>query len=284
MPPHQRLNGKSQPEVDATTVANNYDDKFPDINTIRNAIPAHCFEPSAVRSLAYVVRDFAMCLSLGWAALTYIPQLEQPAARWAAWIVYGWLQGLICTGIWIIGHEGGHGAFSMNTKLNDTVGWFAHSFLMVPYFSWKFSHGRHHRFTGHMEKDMAFVPRTRDDHFRAKPSNLWLNPENFEDTPIVNVVKLIGHQLFGWQMYLFFNASAGKASLQRNEKSWLRVSHFEPTSAVFRPSEALYIALSDLGLLITGSVLYWGSTKVGWETICLLYVVPYVWVHHWLGT
>lgn len=268
------------PESEFAPVA---DDRFPDIAAIRAAIPAHCFEPPLARSLGYLARDFALCLSLGYAALTYIPQLESAPLRWAAWALYGWLQGLVCVGIWILAHECGHGAFSRHQRVNDCIGWAAHSFLMVPYFSWKFSHHRHHRFTGHMEKDMAFVPRTRDDYYQPRASSLWLDPELFEDTPLVQAGKLIGHQLLGWQMYLLLNATSGPDSMQK-KTGWLRQSHFEPTSAVFRPNEALFIALSDLGLAITGMGLYWLSTVVGWSTVGLLYAVPYFWVHHWLGT
>ncbi|KAK3313704.1 fatty acid desaturase [Apodospora peruviana] len=153
---------------------------------------------------------------------------------------------------------------------------------MVPYFSWKFSHHRHHRFTGHMEKDMAFVPQVASDKKQRRLANLYMDPELFEDVPIVQLVKLLAHQLGGWQMYLLFNVSAGPASKQRDQAGWLRVSHFEPTSAVFRPSEAVFIALSDLGLAITGYALYLAAGVIGWKTVFLLYVVPYMWVHHWL--
>ncbi|GAB1320883.1 Fatty acid desaturase domain-containing protein [Madurella fahalii] len=255
--------------------------QYPDIQTIRDAIPAHCFVPSTWRSLGYVVRDVAMAAALGWAALTYIPRIEDSMWRTVAWIVYGYLQGLVCTGIWILAHEAGHGAFSVHRRLNDFVGWAAHSALMVPYFSWKFSHHRHHRFTGHMEKDMAFVPATKTDRQQRRLIDLYLDRELFEDVPVVQLFKLLAHQLGAWQMYLMFNVSAGKDSQQR-AASWWRVSHFEPTSAVFRPSEALYIALSDLGLAIVGGILYFASTVVGWKTVFLLYGVPYFWVHHWL--
>ena len=126
--------------------------EYPDIQTIRDAIPPHCFQPSAVRSLGYLVRDSVLIAGLGWAALTYIPQIENTAWRLAVWMVYGYVQGLFCTGLWILGHEAGHGAFSLHQQLNNVVGWAAHSALLVPFFSWKFSHHRHHRFTGHMEK------------------------------------------------------------------------------------------------------------------------------------
>ncbi|KAI3393757.1 hypothetical protein diail_3758 [Diaporthe ilicicola] len=256
--------------------------EFPDVATIKSWIPEHCFQPSVARSMSYVVRDYAMALTLGWAALTYIPHIEDSLYRTAAWIVYGYIQGLICVGIWILGHECGHGAFSVHNKFNDVMGWLMHSSLLVPYFSWKFSHHRHHRFTGHMEKDMAFVPQTVADRSRKRLANFYMDVDLFEDTPIFQAVKLFFHQLLGWQTYLLTNASAGKRSLQREGASWFRLSHFEPTSAVFRPSEAVFIALSDLGLALTSGALYYGSTIYGWQTIALLYIVPYMWVHHWL--
>lgn len=258
--------------------------QFPDINTLRNAIPAHCFEASLVTSVGYLVRDVALITALGWAALEYIPQLPEPAMRWAAWAAYGFVQGLFATGLWILAHECGHGAFSKHTRINNILGWASHSALMVPYFSWKFSHHRHHNFTGHMEKDMAFVPpQAADRESRASMlSRLGIDMEVFEDTPIFQLARLVSHQLFGWQTYLLFNATCGKESLQNKGAAWFRQSHFEPTSAVFRPKEALYIAISDIGLAITAAAVYWGSTQVGAGTMALLYLVPYLWVHHWL--
>ncbi|KAI5827209.1 hypothetical protein K523DRAFT_354515 [Schizophyllum commune Tattone D] len=61
-------------------------------------------------------------------------------ARWACWGVYWWFQGLIFTGIWVIGHECGNGAFSDYKLLNDAVG-----------------------FVTPMERDEVYVPKTRAD-------------------------------------------------------------------------------------------------------------------------
>ncbi|KAI4601367.1 hypothetical protein KJ359_012559 [Pestalotiopsis sp. 9143b] len=259
---------------------------YPDVNTIRKAIPAYCFQPSVVRSLGYVARDLTLAAGLGYAALTYIPQIENFYARAAAWAAYGFAQGLVGTGIWILAHECGHGAFSLHRRLNSFVGWVLHSLLMVPFFSWKFSHARHHMYTGHMEKDMAFVPATKENYERKIASLSWLgslgiDAEMFDETPIVNLVKLLAHQLFAWQGYLLFNISAGPKSLQR-EGSWFRLSHFEPTSGVFRPQEALYIFFSDVGLALVGTAVYQLGKHYGAWTAFLLYVVPYMWVHHWL--
>ncbi|KAL0474133.1 bifunctional D12/D15 fatty acid desaturase [Neurospora intermedia] len=263
--------------------------EYPDIKTIRDAIPDHCFRPRVWISMAYFIRDFAMAFGLGYLAWQYIPLITSTPLRYGAWALYGYLQGLICTGIWILAHECGHGAFSRHTWFNNVMGWIGHSFLLVPYFSWKFSHHRHHRFTGHMEKDMAFVPATETDRNQRRLANLYMDKETaemFEDVPIVQLVKLIAHQLAGWQMYLLFNVSAGKGSKQwetgKGGMGWLRVSHFEPSSAVFRNSEAIYIALSDLGLMIMGYILYQAAQVVGWQMVGLLYFQQYFWVHHWL--
>lgn len=58
-------------------------------------------------------------------------------------------------------HEAGHQAYSSSKTINNAVGWVLHSALLVPYHSWRISHGRHHAATGHLTRDEVFVPRTR---------------------------------------------------------------------------------------------------------------------------
>lgn len=229
--------------------------------------------------MSYLARDIIIAGSLGWAAVTYIPAIPDYATRTTAWAVYGFVQGLVCTGLWILGHEAGHGSFSKYQKLNDIVGFFSHSALCVPYFSWKFSHHRHHMYTGHMEKDMVFVPKTRSDYL--KKSLLAL--EFLEDTPAYQLFTLVMHQLFGWTFYLVLNISAGTNSLQKQSSGVLGRSHFDPRSAVFRRSEAPYILLSDVGICITLFAVYKLSGVVGVDTALLAYVQPWFWVHHWLS-
>ncbi|KAJ2903410.1 Delta(12) fatty acid desaturase [Zalerion maritima] len=267
-------NGNGAPHITVKAVAQ---PEFPDVKTIKDAIPAYCFVPSTWRSMGHLAKDFAMAGSFMWAGATYIPQIEDYYLRFAAWCVYGYVQGLLGTGLWILAHECGHGAFSVHPRLNDFVGWFTHSVLSVPFFSWKFSHHRHHNNTGHMKKDMVFVPPTKEQR-KASPFN-W---ELVEDVPIVNLLKLIVHQLGGFQLYLLFNVTAGSESVQKKNTSIFRRSHFDAWSSVFRPKEAIFILLSDLGLALTWTAVYFGAQQVGWSNMFLLYVVPYLWVHHWL--
>ncbi|ORY58788.1 Delta(12) fatty acid desaturase [Pseudomassariella vexata] len=258
--------------------------RFPDVNTIRKAIPAYCFQPTVLKSMSYVVRDCLLAGGLIYTALTYIPQLPNPYYRAAAWAAYTFAQGLVGTGMWILAHECGHGAFSKHRRFNDFIGWVLHSALGVPYFSWKFTHARHHLFTGHMHKDMAFVPATIVEYDRKRSwVSKFVDPDMFEDAPIIILIRLLGHQLFAWPSYLLLDLSAGPESLQRPEdKKWYRLSHFDPVSPIFRPQEAIYVLITDLGLAIVGYVLYIASQSLGAGTVFLLWGVPYFWVHHWL--
>ena len=48
-------------------------------------------------------------------------------ARFAVWALYGFANGLVGTGLWVLAHECGHQAFSESKTLNNTVGWILHS-------------------------------------------------------------------------------------------------------------------------------------------------------------
>lgn len=246
----------------------------------------HCFQPSTPRSVAYLVRDISMAVALAYGALHI--RVESSIASAGLWAFYGFAQGLVFTGLWILAHECGHGAFSPYRYLNDTVGWLCHSFLGVPYFSWKITHARHHRFTGHLRKDVAFVPRTVEEVASQKCTSLQALEELCEDTPIVTTAKLIAHQLLGWQAHMIFYVSAGYQSCVRGDwgldKGWFsgRVSHFDPWSDLFLPQQARLVILSDIGLAITAYALYMTAQATTWQTAALLWGLPYMWVHHWL--
>lgn len=256
------------------------------LKTIRDAIPKHCFDRSLTISCAYVARDLLYASVLFYAALQ-IDLIPSQPLRILAWTAYGFAQGCVGTGIWILAHECGHGAFSPYTLVNDTIGWALHSLLLVPYFSWKITHARHHRYTNNTERDTAFVPWT-DKDYESRPRNLpaWL--EHFEDTPIYSFLSLITHQLAGWQMYLCFYVTAGTKSrpVQGKGSGWFgyqqSTSHFDPASSLWTENQRHLIAISDFGLLLVGGAVWYLSQQVGLLKTVLIYFVPYLWVHHWL--
>lgn len=251
--------------------------KAPDytIKDILSAIPAHCYERRTLESLYYVARDIAVMTALGYAANQFIPLLPNSTLRFFAWTAYSVAQGLVGTGLWILAHECGHLAFSDSRLVNDTVGLVLHSWWLVPYFSWKFSHAKHHKATGHMTRDMAFVPNTRE-LFIKKHHALSLE-EITSDSPLVSLWILLQQQLGGWWAYLFCNVTGQPVS----ETYW-GMNHFNPKSALFEESQYWYIVLTDVGLLTQLFVLYTWYQNYGAFSVLVHWFIPYVGVNHWL--
>lgn len=81
------------------------------IKEIREAIPPHCFRRDTFRSFTYVLHDIAIISLLAYLA-TFIDTIPSAAVRIILWPLYWIAQGVVGTGVWVIGHECGHQAFS----------------------------------------------------------------------------------------------------------------------------------------------------------------------------
>jgi len=192
------------------------------------------------------------------------------------WINYWAISGCVMTGLWVIGHECGHGGFSASPIINNVVGFVVHSFLLVPFFSWKISHRRHHSNTGNLEKDEVFVPEVRDASFEA---------DNDEDGGILSSLKgtisrifnIVIMMVLGWPLYLSFNAT-GHGSYPKG--TW--VNHFLPTSPIFAEKERALIVLSDLGLVGVFLVLYRIASLYSFLWLLKIYVIPLLVVNFFL--
>jgi omega-6 fatty acid desaturase (delta-12 desaturase) len=263
------------------------------IKQIRDAIPAHCFERSAARGLAYVARDIGSLAVTFYLFHTYLTpaNVRSTALRAVLWAVYTFVQGLFGTGLWVLAHECGHQSFSPSKTLNDTVGWICHSALLVPYFSWKISHGKHHKATGHLERDMVFVPKTREMYASRVGYYAHQLSELAEETPIATAITMVGQQLIGWPLYLFMNVTGhncherqpeGRGKGKRNGLGG-GVNHFDPSSPLYEAKDGKLVLLSDLGLAITAGVLFLVGMNFGWANLAVWYILPYLWVNHWLG-
>lgn len=262
------------------------------IKQLRDAIPARCFERSAVLGMYYVFRDMALIGTTFYIFHNYVtPEaVPNPWVRYPLWFAYTFLQGVFGTGLWVLAHEAGHQSFSPSKVLNDTVGWVLHSALLVPYFSWKISHGKHHKATGNIERDMVFVPATREQ-FATKVGKMAHElHELMEDTPIMTALDLLQQQLGGWPVYLLSNVTGHNFHDRQTEGkgngkvNGFRdgVNHFFPSSPLFEKKDEHLILLSDLGLAITLSVLAIVGYKFGFSNLFVWYIAPYLWVNHWL--
>ena len=132
------------------------------------------FPCSALIGGGYLLRDFFMLAVLG-TSIYFIDKASSLPflVRAAAWLLYWILAGWVATGVWIIGHECGHQAFSESKTINDTVGWFVHSALLLPYHPWRISHGHHHAATNSMEDDAIYVPSLRSQEPPGGTSTPW---------------------------------------------------------------------------------------------------------------
>lgn len=253
---------------------------------IHDAIPAHCFKPSIIRSMAYVARDFFYFGALVYLAVTYIPMLPSVYLRAAAWVAYTTVQGFVFTGIWILAHECGHGAFSKNKRLNWTMGLIMHSFLLVPFHSWRLSHSQHHKATGNMEKDTAFVPHTRQSWLSGQfgkkaQENMVEFAELAEDSPIHQLWNMFIHQTFGWPGYLLANLTGQKYGGAKGAK----ISHFYfgEDSVFFKKHELPLIMLSDFAVAVMIAGLALAGHMFGSWNVILLWGIPWLWVNNWIG-
>ena len=263
------------------------------INDVRAAIPKHCFERSAARGLMYVARDiFSLAITFvlfhNWWTPTNVPSSSVRAIGWA---FYTFIQGCFGTGLWVMAHECGHQSFSPSKILNDTVGFICHSALLVPYFSWKISHGKHHKATGHLERDMVFVPKTREQYATKIGRAAHELAELAEETPIVTAGSLIGQQLVGWILYLSINITGHDSHTRQKEgrgrgkqNGWGgKVNHFDPSSPLYEAKDSKLILASDLGLIFMVGILTLVGKSFGWANLAVWYFLPYLWVNHWLG-
>jgi len=279
------------------TMIDTYGNEFeiPDftIKQIRDAIPAHCLERSGARGLAYVARDLfylttVFALFYNFCRPEYVPNSLLRGALWAA---YTMLQGMIATGVWVLAHECGHQSFSPSKVVNDSVGFVLHSSLLVPYFSWKISHGKHHKGTGNVAKDMVFVPKTRAEYASRTGRLAHELHELCEETPLFTAGHLVGQQLLGWILYITMNVTGhNKHEVQKEGRGRGKqngfmggVNHFNPASPLYEAKDGKLILASDIGLATMGLVLYALTQRFGLANMVVWYFIPYLWVNHWLG-
>lgn len=234
------------------------------LSQLKKAIPPHCFQRSVLRSFSYVVSDLTWASLLYYIATNYFHLLPHPLS-YLAWPIYWAFQGCILTGVWVIAHECGHHAFSDYQWLDDTVGLILHSSLLVPYFSWKYSHRRHHSNTGSLEKDEVFVPKTK--------SKLgWYS--KYLNNPLGRFVTLTIQLTLGWPLYLMFNVSG---------RPYSRFAcHYDPHGPIYSDRERLQIYISDAGVLAITYGLYHLAVSKGLTWVLCVYGCPLLIVNGFL--
>lgn len=141
--------------------------EFPSIIDIKKALPPDVFKPDLKKAFYYVAKDLSICLTL-YLLLLVMEYQSSSVLRCAYTLVYWFLQGTMMWAIFVLGHDCGHGSFSNSPLLNDIVGTFLHTLILVPFYQWKLSHKWHHKNTGNIDKEEIFYPVREKDYSIGK--------------------------------------------------------------------------------------------------------------------
>ncbi|KAJ0738075.1 putative fatty acid desaturase domain-containing protein [Helianthus annuus] len=218
---------------------------------IRAAIPKHCWVKNSWRSLAYVLRDILVISSLV-ALAVYLKNFT-----WVFWPLYWVAQGTMFWALFVLGHDCGHGSFSNSSTLNNIVGHFLHSSILVPYHGWRISHRTHHQNHGHVENDESWVPIPEKTYKGLDAKTKFFRFK-------------IPFPMFAYPLYLM-KRSPGKSG-----------SHFNPYSELFSPDERHYIVTSTICWGVMVVLLVYLANLVGPLLLLNLYGVPYFIFIAWL--
>ncbi|KAL4220513.1 hypothetical protein ACF0H5_020912 [Mactra antiquata] len=153
-------------------------------------------------------------------------------------------------GLFVLGHDCGHGSFSKYEIINDVTGTLLHSLVLTPYYPWKISHRNHHKNTGNIDKDEVFYPVRKQ----------YDNGNNF--------LYLFGLGL-GWFVYLF------RGYHPRNH------CHFNPINDMYA-NHVTGCTLSIAALVgWLGCILYY-ACSAGLLACIKFYIIPEVVFASWL--
>ena len=248
--------------------------ELPTAAEVRAVIPDRCFDRSLVRSSLYGAMSLALTLVTAAVAYAFIPF----SLAWTpAWVAYALVCGTFSTGVWVVAHECGHGAFSDNKKIGDAVGFVFHSALLVPYFSWQRSHAIHHAKTNHLSEGETHVPNAATDPggIRALRLRAKVGPQAF--AALFLAIRLG----VGWPLYLVAGASGAPGRGTTN--------HFWPwapfSGALFPKRLVPRVLLSTFGVLVAILGLgVWAFAVGSIVPVLAVYVGPYLVGNAWLVT
>lgn len=260
---------------------------FPEQMALRAVIPDECFEIDTATSLGYLsvsVAGTALCTAVGVAMLGLLP--PENVLTWPIWTAYSAVTGTVAMGLWVLAHECGHGAFSKNKTIQDTVGYVLHSLFLVPYYSWQRSHAVHHRYTNHMELGETHVPESVASLNEGSVGIRATLMETFGRTAgirIWGVIQAFLHLIVGWPAYLLIGATGGPDRGVTN--------HYwpDPLTEPKQPKKELFpgkwkekVFQSDIGVaFVAASAIAWAACN-GIPQMMAIYGGPLIVVNAWL--
>lgn len=258
------------------------------INTITNK---YVCKQNINISIFYLLRDISVSISFTCAAYQIQKEIPDILLYKVLWLLaYSLGQGTIWTGLWVLGHECGHGAFAKTKLVNNVFGLMIHSFLLVPYYSWQYTHAKHHKYTNHLVLGETHVPFAK----RELPSDSVTIIKKVKQIlgsyylPLNTMINIFFRILLGWPFYLMFNLSSGRIDRDERPKKfermydYIKYSHFNPYATIFPKGIEMKIMVNNACILLQLSGLYYMDAVYGRGTTLIWYWCPLIITNGWL--
>jgi fatty acid desaturase len=224
-----------------------------------------------IESLYFLIKD--LCLTIfSFSIFYYFIGINNNIFQY---VFYSMVQGTIMMSLWVLSHECGHYSFSNIKIINNIIGYIFHTFLLVPYFAWQYSHKKHHKYTNHLTLGETHVPKLYEENkiIQLLSEDIYV---------IYNVIRYL---LFGWVGYLLVNKTGGrtKYDLETPIDSKKNKSHFLINSQVFPPYMNKYLVIDSIGILgVIVFIIYNNLVTyyIGPYLIVNCWLVLYTWMHH----
>jgi len=125
---------------------------------------------------------------------------------------------------------------------------------------------------------LAYLPWTQQRRMYWGNVSEEVKKELYEaigDAPIAAALGAAAYLLVGWPAYIARNASGQKHYP-------VGTNHFNPKAVIFGEHQWSQIILSDIGVVFWLAAIGYSINTWGFFEVFRLYLVPYLWVNHWL--
>ena len=83
----------------------------PSLVEIKRILPKHCFQPSLILSMYYVLKDIVIITALYLAFIAVEHSIYYKYIKYLVVPLYWYLQGTMFWAVFVLGHDCGHGSF-----------------------------------------------------------------------------------------------------------------------------------------------------------------------------
>jgi acyl-lipid omega-6 desaturase (Delta-12 desaturase) len=182
------------------------------------AIPRECYEVQPWKAWGGLARNLAL-IALFEVALYHITFVADRTLLWTLpatvtlWCLTAWAMG----GVFLIGHDCGHMAFSKTRWVNTVVGHLCTSFFYASYTAWQIGHNKHHVDTNIRKVDTNWPENMPTvEEYRAAPAGKKLEALLAFGSPVGPIVgNVVGQTRYAFMPWTFAQIKLSRRDLRK---------------------------------------------------------------------